>query len=250
MLISPPACGLFSVGRSAQSANTVVTAIIPPYPATTTGSGPLLYNVVNTKTQPNWVTAGALTHITTLLYTTTSTTHRNVIMRPFNWTYFAAAVAKNTTVVTIFDDPGVYSTNYKYSTPGGAPPTQVADNAIAANDYVAYQLADGTWMTDIVSSVSGLAVTLTTGTPNRTGATIAIGAPMYFFGIYTDADPATGGVSWQTDSTANTNRINQIQDSTGCGVASLHPGDPLIFYGPNGSNAGVLDSIFGYYAKC
>ncbi len=234
----------FAVGESSHAFGTVLTALVTPYPGG--GSGALLYSTPAGK--PNWQGNNSrFSRLTSFIYTTSTTPHLVGVMRPLNFATFAAAVAKATTAVGALDkDPGVYSTNYRYPCPGSVP-VQVADNALAANDYVVYQLADGTWILDTVASGTFAAVVLTGGTPNRTGATIAAGAPIFFFGIITDVNPATGKAHWQTTSTASTDRINQVNDPAGGGIQTLNRGDPMVLYSPNGTATGTINGAFGLY---
>lgn len=235
----------FSVGTNTATGGTAFASLVPPSPGG--GIAPILYGA-DANHRANWAQgpAASRAHVTCLLYTTGTTAHKVAILRPFNWTTLAAAAAGGQKVVNLADDPGVYSTNYKYPTPGNVAPSQVGDNGIAASDYVAYQVADGTWVLDTVNSVSSLAVTLTTNLP--TGGALA-GAALFFFGAVSDKDPATGQVNWQTTTTASTNRQSLVPDNIAGGVQALHPGDPLVFYSPNGTAAGTLDHLSGFYAR-
>ncbi len=253
MLIAPlPVFGQFSLGKATNAVGgTAFTKLIPPWVGPP-GAAAMIYGL-NANNTPNWTgPSGGVTHITRALYTTPSTQHNVYLMRPLNWTTFSVAVAKNATAITLAADPGVYSTNYKYSLPAGQTGPCVADNAIAANDYVAYQLADGTWVLDTIASgtFGGGNLVLTTGTPNVNGATIAASSPLFFFGIKTDTDPATGGAHWTTLTTASTNRQDIFQqDNTVGGFTALHPGDPIAFLSDNATAQGWLDLMAGYYGK-
>ena len=238
----------WTVSTLTQTAGTAITRLVPPYPGS--AQRPSTPYSVNANGLASWTGAStAWTHVSQILYTTSTTQHNVYVMRPLNWTYLTAAVAKNTTVFNVAADPGVYSTNYKYPTAGGVPPCQAADNAIAANDYVAFQYVDGTWQLDTVASVSSLAITLTTGTANRTGATVAANSPFFFFGIQTDVDPADGVAHWHTTTTASTNRAALIADYFSGGIQSWHPGDPMVIYVDNLTAAGALDLASGFYQK-
>ena len=245
-----------AVGHTTASANTVITAICDPSRA---GGRPFLYAVDASQVGANGYTGKAnwteksigLLRVTKLLYTTTSTAHKIGLMRPLNWSYCTAAVAANGTAVTLKDDPGKYSTNYRYPLPGGnTKPINTADSSLAASDYIAYQLLDGTWVLDLVSAfnTTTFALTLTTAAPNVTGGGIAIYTPFFTFGIVSDVDPGNYQGHWQTTTIANTNRTDVMQGYNGESVQPLRYGDPLAFYSPNTSNAGTLDGIFGHYA--
>ena len=247
-----------AVGNATAAANTVFTALCDPSRA---GARPYLYNVANGETGANGTTGAAnwmkdapsigLLRVTKLLYTTTTTAHNVGLMRPLNWSYCTAAVANNATAVTLKDNPGAFSTNYRYPLPAGnTKPINTANNNMAASDYIAYQLKDGTWIVDTVSAfnTTTFALTLATATPNVTGGGIAIYTPFFWFGIISDTDPGNKQIHWQTTTIANTNRADLLQGYNGESVQPLHYGDPLLFYSNNDSNAGTLAGIFGHYA--
>lgn len=235
----------FSLPGQTQNAGTVIRTLVPP--PSSHRSPPLVYKKFNNR--PNWLAAGR-THLTSLIYTSAATAHTVTLLRPCNYTYFNGAVAKNSTTFIISDDPGVYSTNYKYPMPQGATvEANVADNAIAGSDLVAYQLIDGTWVVDLVSSLSGLTLTMTTATPNITGGGIADGQVLFFFGIVGDTDPATGLAHAKCVTTASTTNVDLLNGITGAGFSALHPGDPMLIISNNASNAGTLVSAGGYFSR-
>lgn len=233
MHVTIPALGLLDgPGHLTQTAGTVIVALIPPY--------------MGCQNLPSGVRGQAFTKVTKVAYTTQGTAHKIGVMRPFNFTTFSADAAAAQAVVNLTADPGLYATpaNWKYGTvPGGVP--SVANNGIAANDYVVYQAADGTLVLDTVSSVSSLAVALTANLP--TGG-VKQGGVLWFFGVIANTDPNTGRVNPQTTIAASQTRDATWADPTGV-VTALHPGDPMIFYSPNGTNAGTLDFISGYHGK-
>lgn len=250
-----------AVGHSTASAGTAFAALIEPQSAA--DAGRYLYAVDPAQKgangilgKPNWNgQATGYSRVTKLIYTTANTGHKIGILRPFNYSYTTANAAINQAVIVLKDDPGTYSTNFRYplsGTPSGGGgaliPAAVADNAIAGSDYVAYQLKDGTWILDTVASVSGFSVTLTTNIPNITGGGVLINTPVFFFGVVGDKDPNTGLVNWQTTTIANTNRQDLLPDYLAGSVNAMHRGDPLIFYSPNTTGAGILDSALGYYS--
>lgn len=265
-----PGTQSFAVTPPATAFGTVVVSVIPPAPGR--NGCPLLYS-----TKPgsggagNW-TDQPYTHITDLVVTCSTTANIIYIMRPLGWTTFSAAVAKNTTAISLTDDPGAFATTYRYPVPGAAPVGLggagvpcVANNTLAANDYVAFQLADGRWVVDKIASgtVAGANVVLTTGTPNVTGATVAAGQPLFFFGINTDTVPATGTVHLIRTPIISTQQVNLLAGwggnasavgggggaSSGNGVPSLFPGDPLLVYNPNATATTTVDFIGGDYRK-
>jgi len=136
----------------------------------------------------------AVTRLIYLLYTAGSTAHTITVLRPLGKTTVASAAAGGQAVINITNDPGKYSTTY----PGGV--SNVADDPIAANDYVVYQTADGNYVCDSVSSVSTLAITMSNNVPS---SGVLAGAPFWFFGITSDINPADGLAHPQFDTTAS-----------------------------------------------
>lgn len=249
----------FTATGTTQTAGTVITSLIAPY-CGVRGGPRRLFTVDPAQTipgtsligLPNWWGSGScFTHVTDFRTISGSTQHTWVIARPLNWTYFVTGIAKNTTAIgnaALKDDPGLYSTNYRYPTPGGNAPCQVADAAISStNKYVCYQLADGTWQLDtIASGTFGSSLALTTGTPNRNGATIPALSPLFYFGASSLADPATGqnSIYYPTVSTTE-----MLQTNIASLFSTLHRGDPLLFINANATGADILASAFGLYTK-
>lgn len=247
MIYAPGVYGAFSFGSKTAAAGTEFLSIIPP--RTLQGSAVGLLAVASNI--PTWWSGTyGYSHITKLVYTTAGTVHALQLLRPLNWTTANGAVAPNATSLTLAANPGTYSTNYRYpktSTTQG--PAAIADNNIAANDFIACQLVDGSWFFSKVTSVSSLTLTLTTATPNVTGGGIADGTPIFFFGAPGDSDPATGVAQFSTTTTASQTRQTILEDTVLGAFHSLHPGDPLLFYSPNTTAAGTLDYLAGYYSK-
>lgn len=224
--------GLITPPKNTQTAATAIASPIIPFQ----GKGLI---ASGTKAQ-------GITHITTVNYTTGGTAHQVYICRPFNYTYFTALAAAGQAVVNIAADPGAYATaaNWSYSPFPGTPST--ANNLIAANDYVMYQRADGTWCLDTVASVSTLAITLTTNL--ATGGVLA-GGLFYWFGLPTDTDPNTGLANPSNTVAASATDDKTWSDTTAGVVASLHAGDPMFFYSANATAAGTLNGIAGFYSQ-
>jgi len=253
----------FSLGGFTVGFGTVITALVPPSPGA--AGGPAIYSA-DGKFRLSMATknAAAWTHIDHLIYSVGAGAHTIYLMRPLNWTTTSADAATGQTVINITDDPGIYSTNYKYPTPGGiassvvggsggqggVAPCQVTDTGIAANHYVAYQLQDGTWFSDTVASVATLALTMNTNIPAGTATSkLPKGTVMYLFGLKTSKDPATGLAHWNTKPTASTNRINLLGDDFQSGFESLHPGDPILVLSDNVTATGFFDLIAGEYRR-
>jgi len=262
--------GTWNVQGLTAAGGTAFTGLIPPYDGPGGNNPPYLFNALASyapllssapvATHANWLTAPrfGVTKITSIQVLSGATAHTIYIFRPLNWTYFPAGLAKNTTAIPngsgasstgLFDDPGVYSTNYKYPTAGALFPGQVADAAISGTNLnVCYQLADGTWQFDtIASGTFNSSLTLTTGTPNRAGGAILAGAPLFYFGSTagTLLDPATGQAAFQYATKASVQGV--LQDYLVAEFSAIHQGDPLLIYDANGTNADVINAC-GYYA--
>ena len=237
--------GTVTVGQVTASAGTAFAAFVQPCRGVA-GSPPLLYKMDGTKT--NWKKANL--RLTSLIYTATNTAHSVVVMQPLNWCLTTADTAANNAVVNVDKDPGVYTTNFRYDLPPEASGlvAGVGDNAIAAGDYVAVQLRDGNWHFTTVSSVSSLAITLTTATPNVTGGGIETGSVMFFFGVAADVNPRTGLAHLALTSVAST-RQNLLCSYEHGGIPSLDAGDPMVIYSANATGAGALSVATGIYTR-
>jgi hypothetical protein len=238
--------GTFALSSNTQVAGTAIASLVRPYRGN--GGDRTLYKMVGDR--PNWA-GWPFTHISQLVYTAAGTAHNVVIMRPLNYAVISADVAANATGFALKTDPGLYSTSYKYDLPGeaaGVGSAAVANNAIAAGDYVCYQLRDGTWVADTVASGTYAALVLTTATPNVAGGGVESGSPMFFFGVSTDLDPATGAAQPTLASVASA-RQSLLSDTAFGTVAGLHPGDPLLVFSGNATAAGTLAMCTGFYSR-
>lgn len=240
-MLALPYVRSWGFGPATATGGTAFTQLLPPF----SNIPPLAYaQQQGSGLKPNWFTGGSLiTRVNTLLYTTGATAHKVGLLTPLNFCYLTAAAAAAQAVVNINADPGNYALNYLYPTAGGNPPS-TANNLLSAGDYVAYQSISGVWYSDIVASVSGLAITLTNNLP--TGGLVQ-GQPLFDFGIIGDLDPATNLTRPQVTTVASTAQA-KYQDINNGIWSALHPGDPLIFYSPNTTAAGVMDMISGCYA--
>lgn len=230
-------CGVLNVPSKTFTGGTPGMQIIPPY-----GGSSLQRVVSGVRYAPEVHTV-----VSTVCYTTGATAHVIGIMRPFNWTYIATANAANSTTLVLYDDPGAYSTNWKWSNPNSKP-ANVANNAIAANDWVAFQLVDGSWHVSKVASLSSLTLTLSTATPNVTGGGASVGTPVYFFGVIGDTDPNTTLVNPQCTIAANATASTVWSDQNGI-LQTMHTGTPMLFYSPASTNDGTLEHMSGFYYK-
>jgi hypothetical protein len=186
---------------------------------------------------------GCAAYIARLQVNTGNTAAVFTIMRPLNLATVTAAVAANTAaaVVTLAADPGVYSAKGTF---------QTADNAIAPGDYVAFQISDGTYLFDVANTnTAGTSLVLTTTLPATCG--IAVGAPVWFYGISTDKNPADGQPHpvflATTVNTAQQLLGGQSGDAESLGVGSFGHYEPLIVYTPNTTGNSTINQISAVY---
>lgn len=167
--------------------------------------------------------SGAITRLTTLVYTAQGTAHVITVLRSIGKTKLSSAASASQAVINLVADPG---------------PTIPSANPIAANDYVAMQSDDGVTRLYKVSSVATLAITLTSNVVYAASA----GRPVWFFGITTDTDPNTGeahptlrGVASQTTTYTDVN-------NDGAGIFATHNTfEPLMINSDNATAAGTLE---------
>jgi hypothetical protein len=219
MLTDVRVMGGHSYGKTTQNANTIITQLVAPF-------------------------RNAYTAITFASYTAAGTAHTLTAMRPFNYTTFTADAAASQAVVNITANPGAYSTTgvWQYGRPGITPST--ANNLMAASDFVAYELPDGNYVLDTVSSISSLAVTLTTNLP--TGG-VKKGGRLWFYGIITDVNPQTSKAHPQFTLTASV--TTTFENEVGEFFRSLNTYDPIILHSGNATAAGTLDRVSVLYLK-
>ena len=184
-----------------------------------------------------------------LQFTVLGTAHTLTVMRPLSSQqvsgqsqrcscYLTAAAAAAQAVININQDPGVY-TAYFSGTPS------VANNVIAANDYVAVKLVDGTWQVGVVSSVATLAITLTA---NLGTGGAASAAPVWFFGITTDTNPYDGKAHPAYNLFANSAPLNIGAEDAPI-ASTFRVGEPLLLYVNNATAASVLERGIAEYAN-
>ncbi len=216
-------------GKKTANANTAYTVLIEPYGA-----------------------PSCLTVLEFLQITNSTTAQTMTVLRPLSAQslpgssggrcscYLTAAAAASQAVININQDPGVFTA---YSYPGGAAP-RTANNVIAGSDYVAFQYPDGTWAVDTVSSVTSLAVTLTNTL--ATGG-LAVGAPVWFFGVTTDTNPYNAIAHPAYTIPAST--VINFGSEGWPFVATLGLAEPLLVYVNNATAASVLERASGAYVN-
>ena len=219
MLFDLTTLGSLSLGKVTQTADTVITQLVPPV-------------------------KGAYAALARVQYLASTTAHTLTVLRPLNWTTFSADAAAGQAVVNLLEDPGSYSTTWAGRIgPAGATPS-TANNGIAANDFVVYELPDGNYVMDTVSSVSSLAITLATNVP--TGG-VKKGGRLWFFGITTDTSPQTKKA--HTQFTLAASATTTLAKKQGVFYRSLNRYDPLILHSDNATAAGTLERTTVLYLK-
>jgi hypothetical protein len=210
--------------RSTATAGTVFTFQVPPHPAAS-----------------SW-----FTRLLSLAYTIGTTAHALTCLREKSRTTCPLGAAAGQKVIVLAADPGL-----KFQGPNGTQ-SQIADRGIAANDYIAWQYADGTVGSDIVASVSGLAVTITTA---NLAIAIPAGAIIWYYGLATDQNPLdeqalvhpifeiAAAASATTQQT-----LGGIQtESIGGLVRSTRPFSPLLLLSNNLTTAGFIEHVTAGY---
>lgn len=166
------------------------------------------------------------TYATFMRYTAAGTAHTLTLMKSVTRSVASAAVAEAGTSLTT--DDALHDG---------------AGNVLAANDMIAYELANGGWGYDTVSAVSGSTYTIT-GPAAGTGG-IAAGAKVVAFGVAGDAAHAdnqwTGTASATTSYPAVANAGPLLK---GSGI-----NDPILFDSDNGTAAGTLEALSAEYAS-
>lgn len=206
--------GRRSYGRNTQTAGTVIKQLIEPWP-------------------------GAYTRINAIRVTTSTTAHLMTLMRPLNKVTASAAVAEGGTSLILAAQPGDYNALGVNAT---------ADNNIATNDYVCYQLADGTYVAELVT-VSSLTLTIT-AVPTGSGGILA-GSDVWFYGIVTDVNPNNAQAHPRFTLTASvTNNFDQDNDFVFTTIKdhrNMNLGNgrsqPVILLIDNGTAASVLEYV-------
>lgn len=172
----------------------------------------------------------AIARIAEIVYESAATAHDLVFMKSLGETVTTAAAAAGATTLNV------------------AALAFGAAQTIAANDYIAVQLASGNFQMLLVSGVSTLALTV----PALDEAVVS-GAKVHLFGAAAD----TGHFTMTTKASA-VNRYatappNGVVNSGFSFVSSNTRyqnkgfGKPILFYSANGSNAGLLRSLNGTY---
>lgn len=246
----------FNLAEAAGASSVAFTVpIFPPNSCIGTTIGPVnpAPSSVPLLTQPS----NGFIHVKEAILTCTAA-QVVALLTPLNWTTLATDGTATTTTsasITLTNDPGLYATKYRgtgLSISGYSPPLfpnapALADNAIAASDYVMFQASDGTWYADVVAGVAG-STTITVGLTNGMPSSKA-GSLCYFFGVVADKDPATGLKRPQTTAVASSARAQWPGlGSSGPICSTLFNGDPVLFQGINSDQTLKLNGLSGFYS--
>lgn len=169
------------------------------------------------------------TYLTFLRYTAAGTAHTLTMMRGMSFSRAAAAVAEAGTSLVVEDAL-----------------TDGAGNAIAANDLLAIELANGDWFLGTVSTwTSGTkTVVLSAGPAAGTGG-IAIGARVVSYGVAGDSGHANYTLTGTASATTNYPAVA----NAGPLAKSTTRNEPIIVDSDNATAAGTLEAVSAVYGK-
>jgi hypothetical protein len=200
------------------------------------------------------------TKMTYISYTAAGTAHTVTILRSLAKTNVRVAAAASATSLILNRDPGNYSGNATLD--GRSYTPSVANNLIAANDYILVQKADGGWLLTTCSAVSTDTTTAANAsddgkyqaTAGRVTLTVAAlpaggilaGAPVYFFGITTDTHPVDNKANPILAAGASVTTTRG--DGTWVFVESVGENEPLMVHSNNATATGILENASGIYA--
>lgn len=176
----------------------------------------------------------AFTHLTYGEVIVAATAHILTVLKPLGVTTLSAAAAASQAVVNITADPGNYTNS------------AVSDNTIAGSDWAVIEQDDGTFVVDLVSSVSSLAITMTN---NLTYAASA-GNKFWFFGIETDTNPFDGlaHARFTLSASGRTYFGDAAGESNVPWFSSNRREEPIVLVIDNGSNASTLERVTAAYS--
>jgi hypothetical protein len=199
------------------------------------------------------LSVSAFTYLEFVQFTTTGTAHVATIMRPLSATtngsgvpcscYLTAAVAVSTTTFTVNQNPGTY-TGYNFN--GTAVP-RTANRTVTSGDNVAYMYPDGTWAIDTVASISGLTITMNTGTVSTLG--LPVGTPIWYFGPLTAVNPydAIAHPAFNLYAPSNPTPTNFGSEGYPF-IGTFGKGQPLLLSVNNLTNASTMERATAMYS--
>lgn len=195
--------GTFFHGRKTEAAGTLINVLVDPR-------------------------QGLYTRILHWAYTSAATAHTVTFLRVIGATTLAQAAAASQAVLNLAAQP---ATSY-----GG--PT----NNVAANDYLAWENDDGTFAFGLVSSVSGLAITMTANLAKAAG----LGKKVWFLGVLADVN--TDGNAHPTSAPPASATTIFTDGGVGAGVmSSLRPYEPILVQSSNATAAGSINHVAAAY---
>lgn len=199
--------------------------------------------------------------------TAAGTAHTLTVMAPIGKCRVAAAAAGAAASFVLTFDPGDFTKTMDYASADfmaalanrnflangkllgphnvrGYTPS-VANNLIAANDWLAVRQGDSNWwwgQATAVATGSDGSITVTATVP--TGGFQA-GAEVHFFGTTTDTNPMTGLAHPQRPIAANDTSVftDDLAAFAGAGM-----GDSLLLHDNNATATGAIDQVSGAYA--
>ena len=182
--------GIFGKGYKTQTANTVITEIIPG-------------------------TASYKTRVTSLIYRVGTTAHTLTLMRPVGNTVTSVSAASGQKVMTLVNASPAY-------TAAGALET------LAAADWLAWKDADGTYQYDVIASISTNSVTMTVNLPSAVSAGATVWA-FYEVGrsshVQFNPGVSTTRTLYPNFQTGITKQVNEFNVRTGVGDPVLFHSD-------------------------
>lgn len=217
-------------------------------PAVTQTAGTLINALVPPSGNPGWYT-----RLLWVNYIVGTTTHNITILREKGRATVNGVAASGQAVFNISADPGGTAANLG---PNGTI-SQLATDALGGSDWLVFQLPDGTYYFDKVSSIATLAVTMTNNLPTNG---LASGATVWFMGQAADTNPldilaaahpkfniaAAGSATVATPLPGGTVGTQPVVPSDIMGLCvSTRTNSPLLIQSSNGTTAGTIDS-FGY----
>lgn len=162
-----------------------------------------------------------IARITTLRHKAGTTLHTATVLKSLGSTTVVSGGAAAQADVVLAADPG----------PAG--------NGIAANDYVTFELPDGTTFQSTVNAWVAGTLTLTLNDNFPTGG-VAVGAKVWDHGVAGDQT----SLAFEMPASATTSYVESIQ----VGVAEGLAGEPMVVYVNNATVAGTLQQVAGLYA--
>ena len=157
------------------------------------------------------------------------------------FSYTAAATAHTVTMLTVLDTKSVASeaAASQAVVALNSIPTAADGSILAANDYLILQYEDGSWEPHLVSSLSGLNVTVSASFSKK----ILKGSTAYFMGA-----PGDHSNRQYTIDASQTFTIAGSTDRV-CAAAATAKNQPILVHSNNATNAGILRWVAYSYAE-